>query len=115
MNQETTPAKPMPRDDDVLIKAIRRVQAALGLTHEQLLSILKTSILDELDAASEKGKRAATLISIYQRLCAYVGDSKKTLRHWVSTHNRYLRASPVDVMSTDSGLDQVIGYLNSRR
>ena len=115
MNQQTTPAKPMPRNDDVLIKAIRRVQVALGLTHEQLLSILKTSTLDELDAASEKGKRAATLISIYQRLCAYVGDNKTNLRHWTTTYNRYLGASPVDVMSTESGLDQVTEYLNSRR
>jgi len=62
VNQQTTPAKAMPRDDDVLMKAIRRVQVALGLTHEQLLSTLKTNTLDELDAASEKGKRAAILI-----------------------------------------------------
>lgn len=115
MNQKPTPAMPMPRSDDVLIKAIRRVQAALGLTHEQLLSILKISSLEDLDAASEEGKRAATLISIYQRLCAYVGDNKTNLHHWVSTHNRYLGTCPVDVMSTDSGLDQVIVYLNSRR
>lgn len=99
----------------MLIKAIRRVQAALGLTHEQLLAILKTSILDDLDAASEEGKRAATLISIYYRLCAYIGDDKTSLRHWVNAHNRYLGTSPVDVMSTDSGLDQVVVYLNSRR
>jgi hypothetical protein len=44
------------------MKAIRRMQVALGLTHEQLLSTLKTNTLDELDAASEKGKRAAILI-----------------------------------------------------
>jgi hypothetical protein len=98
----------------VLLKAIQRVQAALDLTEEQLLAILQTDTLDQLDASSDKGKRAAKLISIYQSLYAYVGDDKKTLSHWVSTQNRSLGASPVNVMSRDSGLDRVIAYLTSR-
>jgi uncharacterized protein (DUF2384 family) len=114
MNQQTTTAKPMPQDDKVLLKAIRRVQSALSISPGQLLSILKTKSLEGLNASSETGRRAAMLIWIYQRLYAYIGDDKKTLCHWVNTHNKSLGSSPIDVMSADSGLNQVIEYLNSR-
>ena len=114
MNQSPAEANQLNMPNEILAKAVSRVRSALGLSQRQLLSILKAQTLDGLDSSSETGKRAAQLIWIYQRLYAYVGGDKKAMHHWVSTHNRSLGSSPVDVMSTDSGLDQVIDYLNSR-
>lgn len=114
MNQPPAAPNPLTLPNEILAKAVSRVRSALDLSPGQLLSILKTATLDGLDPSSDTGKRAAKLIWIYQRLYAYVGNDKKTLRHWVNTHNKSLGSSPIDVMSTDSGLDQVIEYLNSR-
>lgn len=96
------------------MKAISRVQSALDLTHEQLLSILGADSRDGLAPSSEAGRRASKLILIYQRLYGYLGANEKARRDWAKTDNRALGSCPNDTMVTEEGLDRVLHYLKAR-
>lgn len=100
------------RRNEVLAEAVRRVQAALDLTNEQLLAVLKIRTMEELNASNEAGKRAAILVRIFQRLYAFVDGNNIAMRHWISTESRSLGARPLNLMSEDIGLYQVLDYLD---
>jgi hypothetical protein len=99
----------------VLIKATCRNRSALDLSLEELLAILQTPTIEGLKPTSETGKRAASLIWIYQRLYAYIGGDVIALRHWLRSQNRFFGACPLDILTTDTGLERVSQYLSSPR
>jgi len=101
---------------EVLVKTTLRVVAALQIDETQLATILgvdKALLTVAIEPASCQGLRALQLIRIYQRLSAITGNDNATMSQWMTTTNRRFDCSPIKLMQTAEGLDEVTFYLDS--
>lgn len=67
----------------------------------------------ELDGNTASGRRAITLIKIYQALTANVGSHEGACKQWVCSHNTGLAETPALLMHTEMGMEAVLAYLQS--
>lgn len=108
--------------NQVLTQSALRVGAFLGLSHAALTQILGldlstiSAMADRsavLDGKTASGRRAVTLIKIYQALTANVGSNEEACKRWVCSHNTGLAGTPALLMHTEAGMEAVLAYLQS--
>lgn len=108
--------------NQVLTQSALRVGAFLGLSHAELTQVLGLDLSTisamadgsaELDGNTASGRRAITLIKIYQALITNVGSHEGACKQWVCSHNTGLAGTPALLMHTEMGMEAVLAYLQS--
>jgi hypothetical protein len=68
-----------------------------------------------LEAGSKPFQLAVLLVRLYRSLDALIGGDDVAARAWLSNTNTALGAAPIELISSVSGLMNVIQYLDARR
>lgn len=104
--------------DKVLSKALLNVGKALNLTQAELASIVgkdRTTLKKGIKPDSVQGQLASLMIRLYRSLYVLVGGEQKQMRHWLTTHNDYIKDIPGEHIKTLTGLNDVVQYLDAMR
>src|SRR5215204_1378868 len=112
--------------DDGLLVAEPALAAAdrIGLPNVVLARVIgrDPSSISRLRAGDHRLKRneksfelAVLFVRLYRSLDAIVGGDKAAASAWLRAENTALRARPIDLIQSVTGLTDVIGYLDSRR
>jgi hypothetical protein len=102
------------------MKALIRSEELLGLTREQVASILHLSS-DSLDLyasgevalseGSTEWQCALTLVDLYGRLSGLLRGDERQIQLWMRSFNAAFLATPIDLILRPEGLSQVLEYL----
>lgn len=114
---------PQPDAGRVLAKALLNARQRLGLSQQELASILGVhrsgvSRLQKngvIDADSKTAELALLLIRVYRALFALFGGDNDDMQHFLRTPNRHTGAIPAEQIQTVQGLVQVLQYLDAIR
>lgn len=68
-----------------------------------------------LEPGTEPFARALLLVRLFRSLDAIVGGDAVTARAWLRNRNTLLNSAPIDQLTTTSGLENVLAYLDARR
>jgi hypothetical protein len=68
-----------------------------------------------LEAGSKPFQLAVLMVRLYRSLDALIGGDDVAARAWLSSTNTALGAAPIELISSVSGLMNVIQYLDARR
>jgi hypothetical protein len=108
----------------VVTRAALRAAAQLGLPNRVLAGILGLSeaTISRMGSGTyvlkpeEKPFELAVLfLRLFRALDAIVGGDAAAARAWLQNENTTLGATPITLLSTVSGLVNVVGYLDARR
>lgn len=112
-----------PGSDVVLIaKALLRAAEHLGIAGKVLCRIigLSESSLSrlrkgEFELDGKPLELAILFVRLYRSLDAIVGGDDAVATSWLKNPNTALAATPLEMIQTVSGLNDVLSYLDSRR
>ena len=107
-----------PSPDTVLSKALLNVGKALNLTQAELAGIVgkdRTTLKKGIKPKRVQGQLASLMIRLYRSLYVLVGGEEKQMRHWLNTHNIYIKGVPCEQIKTVTGLNDVVQYLDAMR
>jgi len=110
---------PAVRDQEaVLVTAVQRAGNRVGLTRDQLNTLIGSDLTafrpnDALP--NDSAARALKLIRVYECLCVLVGNDNKAMAHWMTTQNHRFGSAPIDLIHARSGLDEMLEYLEWMR
>ena len=91
----------------------RLLAAVLGLS-EATVSRMSTGSY-ELAAASKPFELAVLFVRLFRSLDAITGGDSAVARAWLRNDNTVLGAAPISLVTSVSGLVNVVGYLDARR
>ncbi|GLS26818.1 MbcA/ParS/Xre antitoxin family protein [Marinibactrum halimedae] len=103
---------------DVLAKATLRAAKSLGLSQEELSTVIgrdRSSIHRGLQPTSKPGELALLLIRCYRSLYVLVGGNDDNMKHWFTTSNHHLNGVPKELVTNVQGLSRVTEYLDAIR
>jgi transcriptional regulator with XRE-family HTH domain len=116
---------PTPASDAALVtKAALRAADKLRINNKVLASVIGVSEATvsrmrngkhALEAGSKPFQLAVLLVRLYRSLDALIGGDDVAARAWLSNTNTALGAAPIELISSVSGLMNVIQYLDARR
>lgn len=113
-----------PRKGVVVTTAVLRAAEALGLTAKATAAILGVSEATVsrmksgqvvLEDGSKAYELAVLLIRLFRSLDAVVGGDLQVAQQWLRCPNLALNTTPLESLSTITGLMNVVAYLDSRR
>lgn len=108
----------------VMSKAAVRAAEALGLTARSLAGVIgvseaTASRMRRQEFALERGTKpfelAVLFVRLFRSLDAISGGDEAVARSWMRNDNSALGAKPGDMITTISGLVDVLAYLDARR
>jgi hypothetical protein len=108
----------------VVTKAVVRAADRLELSNRLLAAVLGLSEATvsrmgagsyELVAASKPFELAVLFIRLFRSLDAITGGDSAVARAWLRNENTVLGATPISLVTSVSGLVNVVGYLDARR
>lgn len=119
----TALSKPNVDADAVLLKALLNTREQLGLTQQELASIVgvNRSAISRwgesggMRPQSKTGELALLLIRAYRGLYALFGGNLGDMRHFLRTENHHLAGVPLVQMGQIQGLVRVVEYLDAIR
>jgi hypothetical protein len=91
----------------------RLLAAVLGLSEATVSRMVSGSY--ELAAASKPLELAILFIRLFRSLDAITGGDSAVARAWLRNDNTVLGATPISLVTSVSGLVNVVGYLDARR
>lgn len=112
------------REAQVLSKAAGRAADELGLPNTVLAAILGLSDASvsrlkqgtfTLPSGSKAFELAVLFVRLFRGLYAITGGDAESARSWLRAENLVLRARPVDLIQTVTGLAHTVAYVDSRR
>lgn len=107
----------------VLGTAAANVGDRLGLPNSVLAALLAIDVArvrtlrkgqDVLEPQTEEWRNALMLVQLYQGLLCVVGNDYEA-RRWLSSQNRALGGKPIDLLTQQGGLDDLLQYLDAVR
>lgn len=110
--------------DHVLSKAVVRAADILGLKNFTLARILGLSASSAsrlkngqffLTQGTKPFELGQLLLRLFRSLDSISGGDDQTSRSWLFSNNLALRAKPIDLIQTISGLTNTVAYVDSRR
>ena len=108
----------------VVTKAVVRAAERLDVSNRLLAAVLGLSEATvsrmgagsyELVAASKPLELAVLFIRLFRSLDAITGGDSAVARAWLRNDNTVLGAAPISLVTSVSGLVNVVGYLDARR
>ena len=108
----------------VVTKGVMRAAARLGLSNRLLAVILGLSEATvsrmgsgtyQLEADSKPFELAVLFLRLFRSLDAIVSGDVEVARSWLRNDNAALRAAPIALIESVSGLVNVVAYLDARR
>jgi hypothetical protein len=108
----------------VVTKAVVRAAERLDVSNRLLAAVLGLSEATvsrmgagsyELAAASKPFELAVLFIRLFRSLDAITGGDSAVARAWLRNDNTALGAAPISLVTSVSGLVNVVGYLDARR
>ena len=99
-----------------LAKAVLRAGKAMGITQEELGSIIgrdRTGIARGLDPNSKSGELALLVVRLYRALHSLCGDDTTLIHHWLNTANRDTGGVPRQQVQQIQGLVRLVDYLEA--
>jgi hypothetical protein len=108
----------------VVTKAVVRAAERLEVSNRLLAAVLGLSEATvsrmgagsyELVAASKPFELAVLFIRLFRSLDAITGGDSAVARAWLRNENTVLGATPISLVTSVSGLVNVVGYLDARR
>jgi hypothetical protein len=108
----------------VVTKAVVRAAERLAVSNRLLAAVLGLSEATvsrmgagsyELAAASKPLELAVLFIRLFRSLDAITGGDSAVARAWLRNDNTVLGAAPISLVTSVSGLVNVVGYLDARR
>lgn len=114
---------PAPDEARILAKATIRAADLLGLTSADLARIVGLSEASvsrlragqfDLQRGTKPFELAVLLVRLFRGLDAMTGGDEAS-RSWLQGRNLALAARPIDLITSVSGLVQLIQYVDSRR
>lgn len=111
-------------EEKVLSKALIKVAMQLGLKQKELSEIVGASKSEisrlfhgssYLSPSSKEGECALILIRIYRNLDALLGEDERQSQEWFMHYNQHLKAKPIEIAKTISGLVEIVSYLDAVR
>lgn len=107
----------------VLLKALLNTREQLGLTQQELATIVgvnrsaisRWSDSGGLRVQSKTGELALLLIRAYRALFALFGGNLQDMQHFLRTENHHLAGIPLQQMGQVQGLVRVVEYLDAIR
>ena len=125
-SRSDTASTPLPDLDRsaVLTKAMLRAAEILGLTARVLARVIGVSeptlsrmkrgdVL--LDAGSKPYELAVLVVRVFRSLDAITGGDDLVSRSWMAGHNLALGGTPNDLITSVTGLVDVVSYLDANR
>jgi Protein of unknown function (DUF2384) len=122
------PARPRPdlatADAAVVTKATLRAADRLNVTNKVLAKVIGVSEATVsrmrkghygLDQGQKAFELAILFVRLYRSLDAVVGGDDAVASQWLVNANTALRATPLELIQSASGLANVIQYLDARR
>lgn len=91
----------------------RELGQALGLSEPSVSRMKNGAYL--LETGTKPFELAALLVRLFRSLDAITGGDEGVSRAWMRTENTALQARPVELISTITGLIDVVQYLDARR
>ena len=108
-----------PEPAAVLGKAVLRAAARMGLSREELSTVLgrdRSSLSRSgVDPDSKAGELALLLVRCFRSLAVLVDDDDAQIRAWLSTRNRHTGGVPAEQLRSVTGLVAVCEYLDAIR
>lgn len=101
------------RAADRLGLRIGELPGVLGVDPSVIASLRDGSAV--LEPGTEPFARALLLVRLFRSLDAIVGEDAVTARAWLRNRNTLLNSAPIDQLTTTSGLENVLAYLDARR
>lgn len=110
-------------ENAVLSKAFIRAGEGLGLDDTDLSAVLGEQVStvlrlphghELLEPGTEARSRAMLLVELYLSLLALAG-TEQNAKIWLSSNNCGLGSRPCDLITSRTGLEQVIQYLAAHR
>ena len=124
MNMQPQSAPAEVNDGAIVAKAVLRAADRLGISGKLLghvlglseasVSRLKRAELT-LGAGDKSFELALLFIRLFRSLDAITGGDEAVARAWLRNPNTALGDTPIDKITTISGLIDVLGYLDARR
>jgi hypothetical protein len=108
----------------VVTKAVVRAAERLEVSNRLLAAVLGLSEATvsrmgagsyELIASSKPFELAVLFIRLFRSLDAITGGDSAVARAWLRNENTVLGATPISLVTSVSGLVNVVGYLDARR
>lgn len=110
-------------ENAVLSKAFIRAGGELGLDDSDLAAVLDEHVSivlllrrgrELLRPGTEAWSQALLLVELYKSLLALV-ENEQNAKIWISSENRGLSSRPRDLITSRTGLEQVVQYLAATR
>lgn len=106
----------VPAVNVVLAKATLAAAGQLGLGRSDLAAVLSVNCatitqlerLPDLDPASEAGRSALLLIQLTKNLFALTGGNTDWIRHFMSSPNKVIGGTPVEIIKQRRGLISLV-------
>lgn len=89
------------------------LSAIIGVS-QPTISRMKTNGYT-VEEGSKVYELSAYFVRAYRSLFAIVSGDQVTARAWLTNHNTALRGTPLELMKTIRGLNEVCAYLDARR
>ena len=108
----------------VLTKAVFKVSEVLGLTRDELATILGTSTSTLSRAVtggvlavegSKQEELALILVRIWKGIDTMTGGNAQAAHIWFNSSNAHLNAAPAELVKKTEGLIRVANYLDAFR
>lgn len=125
MAQHTRQARKRPAGEAAVVtKGVMRAAARLGLPNRALATILGLSEATvsrmgsgsyQLEAGSKPFELAVLFLRLFRSLDAIVSGDAAVARSWLRNDNTALKAAPIALIESVSGLVNVVAYLDARR
>ncbi len=106
-------------ENEVLGKATLNASAKLGISQQQLESIIgrnRSSInRSGINPKSKEGELSLLLIRCYRSLHALMGGDDANIKHFMQTKNRVTKGVPHEQIYTIDGLVCLVQFLDAMR
>ena len=122
--EEMAPTTPEDSQAAVLTKAVRRAATLLGISQQELATIVGVSpatvsrMADGrflIDPRSKTGELALLFLRVFRSLDALVGGQVDAAKAWLAAPNVHLGGIPAELIRKVEGLGRVAEYLDAVR
>lgn len=104
-------------DNTIIIEALNNIAVAFELTEQDIYEVIGNDLFDlnEIQVASNAGKRALSLIRIYQCLFSRFNGNMEHSKLWLTGFNKGTGGIPAEQIKDNDGRERVMEYLESMR
>lgn len=122
--EEMAPTTPEDSQAAVLTKAVRRAATLLGISQQELATIIGVSPATVSRMAdgrfliaprSKTGELALLFLRVFRSLDALVGGQVEAAKAWLAAPNSHLGGIPAELIRKVEGLGRVAEYLDAVR